>query len=66
MKQENLSSKVYSKDFSTKAVGYDVREVDNFLDELKQNESELKKTVSFIEKELEKLVSPTELEVIKH
>ena len=39
---------------------------DNFLDELKQNESELKKTVSFIEKELEKLVSPTELEVIKH
>ena len=39
---------------------------DNFLDELKQNESELKKTVSFIEKELEKLISPTELEVIKH
>ena len=34
MKDEKLSSKVYSKNFNTKAVGFDVREVDNFLDEL--------------------------------
>ena len=34
MKEEKLSSKVYSKDFKTKAVGYDVREVDSFLDDL--------------------------------
>ena len=34
MKEEKLSSKVYSKDFKTKAFGYDVREVDSFLDDL--------------------------------
>lgn len=39
---------------------------DNFTEEKEQKETELKKAVSFIEKECEKLISPTELEVIKH
>lgn len=39
---------------------------DNFTEEKEQKETELKKAVSFIEKECEKLISSTELEVIKH
>lgn len=39
---------------------------DSYNEEKKEKESELKKTVAFIEKECEKLISSTELEVIKH
>ena len=34
MKEVKLSSKIYSKDFSIKSLGYSCEEVDRFLDEI--------------------------------
>ena len=53
MKEEKLSSKVYSKDFKTKAVGYDVREVDSFLDDLNIEIVKLEREIESLKQSLQ-------------
>lgn len=53
MKEEKLSSKVYSKDFKTKAVGYDVREVDSFLDDLNIEIVKLEREIETLKQSLQ-------------
>ena len=55
MKEEKLSSKVYSKDFKTKAVGYDVREVDSFLDEINEEVLKLEREIEHLNEKLRQL-----------
>ena len=53
MKEIKLSNKVFSKDFKTKAVGYDVREVDSFFDEVNIEIAKLEREIENLNQKLQ-------------
>lgn len=46
-----LSDKVYLKDFTKREVGYDVREVDSFLDDMNLSIRKLEREMELLQKE---------------
>lgn len=46
MKEVKLSSKIYSKDFSIKSLGYSCEEVDRFLDEINVEVAKLERELA--------------------
>ena len=52
MKSIKVSNKVYSKDFQIKALGYECREVDSFLDEVNEEILKLEREVDSLKENI--------------
>lgn len=52
---EKISNKIYLKDFTRREVGYDVREVDSFLDDINLDVRKLERELEFAQREISSL-----------
>ena len=52
MKSVKVSNKVYSKDFQIKALGYECREVDAFLDDINEEVLKLEREIDVLKEQI--------------